>query len=89
MSGVSKPNMSAIKGGKREALGYMLTDKATGKPVLLNWANCIYAEPLNGEDSPTFILLVQNGSIHCSLTVLESLDHLFERPVTLDGRQQL
>lgn len=79
--------MRAIKGGRREPLAFMLTDDVTGKPVLLNWENCIYAESLNGGDSKTFILLVQNGSIHCSLTVKETLEHLFERPVIIDGRQ--
>lgn len=78
-----------IKGGKRAISNtYELTDHTTGKRLFLNWQNAIYAEALNGEDSPTFIVIVQNGSKHCSVTVKESLDQLFERPVMIDGRQR-
>lgn len=78
-----------IKGGKQiVANTYELTDHNTGKRILLNWANVVYAEEINGGGSSmTHIVLAPNTSKNGWIAVKESLDQLFERPVTSDGRQ--
>lgn len=82
--------MRAIKGGLRDALAFELTDYSSGKRVYLNWANVVYAEEINGSGpAMTLIYLAPNTSKNGSVTVKETLDQLFERPVTLDGRQRL
>lgn len=80
-----------IKGGKQTVGStYELTDHHSGKRVFLNWSNVVYAEELNGDGPPvTYIVLVPNTSKHGSITVKETLEHLFERPVSPDGPKRL
>lgn len=62
---------------------FMVTDLQTGAQRVLNWDNCIWAEPTRDGNT-----LIQEAGSDRRHRVKEPLTKLFERPVITDGPPQ-